>query len=241
MEDPATGLHRPRDYIRSLETQAVYLEGRVAYLENVLKETRPEVATDHLGNEFPPPDFETSPISPQTNRGRPEAGNAWTGNRQPPADAPGADTLSDEVALLCLGAAGREPQYFGPSSALSFSRIASSVMGLPRHNRATSSQPSHSNGQSGTRKQTRTDSESETRLLKAFPSIEKMALLSQAYFENIHPQYPFLHRPTVQNMEQECRDVHMRGELAQLDEGNLFFLLMVSARFWSDRRMLSIS
>ena len=39
--------------------------------------------------------------------------------------------LSNDVALLCLSAAGREPHYFGSSCAVSFSRIVSATMGLP--------------------------------------------------------------------------------------------------------------
>lgn len=226
MEDPATGLHRPRDYIRSLETQAKFLDDRVAYLESILKETRPDLALDHMTTENPEAEFEASPITSGGTRVR-ESGNSWAGNRAGDGQAPGADVLSDEVALLCLGAAGREPQYFGPSSALSFSRIAGSVMGLPRGNRATSSQPSNLNGQSGSQKQYRPDSGFGHRLVQEFPSPEKMAQLSQAYFGNIHLQYPFLHRPTIRGMEKECREAQLRGELTQVEDVALFLLLMV--------------
>ncbi|KAL2818637.1 hypothetical protein BJX63DRAFT_383600 [Aspergillus granulosus] len=41
VEDPATGLHRPRDYLKSLES-------RVAYLESLLQQVRPDVALDHM-------------------------------------------------------------------------------------------------------------------------------------------------------------------------------------------------
>jgi hypothetical protein len=43
VEDPATGLYRPRDYLQSLEA-------RVAYLEGLLQQVNPEVALDHLGS-----------------------------------------------------------------------------------------------------------------------------------------------------------------------------------------------
>jgi len=42
VEDPATVLYRPRDYLQSLEA-------RVAYLEGLLQQVNPEVALDHLG------------------------------------------------------------------------------------------------------------------------------------------------------------------------------------------------
>lgn len=41
------------------------------------------------------------------------------------------DMLSNEVAILCLSAADREPQFFGSSSAVFFSRIASASIKLP--------------------------------------------------------------------------------------------------------------
>ncbi|KAF2008884.1 hypothetical protein BU24DRAFT_468668 [Aaosphaeria arxii CBS 175.79] len=231
VEDPATGLHRPRDYIRSLETQSKFLEERVSYLESVLKETRPDVALDHLDSDIAVPNLENSPVASVGNHRMQaiESENPRTGHARPDAGAQGADGLSDEVALLCLGAAGREPQYFGPSSALSFSRIASSVMGLPRQKRATSSQPSISNDRPSNVRQLETVERSRDRLLQVFPSPHKMSLLSQAYFENIHLQYPFLHRQTILSMEKHWRDSHARGDLSQVEDVSVFFLLMVYA------------
>lgn len=210
MEDPASGLHRPRDYIQSLESQNTYLEARLAYLENLLKEARPEVAYDHLQSQ-------------ELVGGQPVEARSDARSTEP--EAPAADVLSNEVALLCLSAAGREPQYFGPSSALSFSRIASSVMGLPRHGTNGSVR-----GQAGeVRDELRTISRtrSKTRLMSEFPSASKVALLSQAYFKNIQPQYPFLHRQTIQAMEKKCLEANLKGELDQVDDMSLFFVLMV--------------
>jgi hypothetical protein len=132
VEDPATGLHRPRDYVRSLENQAIHLEARIAYLETFLRESRPEVATDHFGNNISIPNAQMALLTPAGFRGRalPLIESSINPEQTSSVEAPGADLLRDEVALLCLGAAGREPQYFGPSSALSFSRIAGTVMSL---------------------------------------------------------------------------------------------------------------
>jgi hypothetical protein len=90
VEDPATGLHRPRDYLRSLEA-------RVAYLESLLQQSRPEVALDHL-SAAGVPQSAVEQVSP-----------GWE------ACDENIDDLSSDVALLCLSAAGREPHYFGPS------------------------------------------------------------------------------------------------------------------------------
>ncbi|KAH8896716.1 hypothetical protein GQ53DRAFT_838243 [Thozetella sp. PMI_491] len=216
VEDPATGLHRPRDYMRSLEA-------RVAYLENLLQEVLPEVAHDHLGAIPTVPDVDeqstTSASAIPFALGR---GHAHSGGEMALTDpgAPGTDVLSSEVALLCVSAAGREPQYFGPSSALSFSRIASSVMGPAQRGRVGSSQPSsHGEGAPNLR---------AVRAME-FPSPSRMAQLSQAYFSSIHPQYPFLHEPTVHRMEQECLEANRRGSLSAAGEASLFFVLMVSA------------
>ncbi|GKT56666.1 fungal specific transcription factor [Colletotrichum tofieldiae] len=117
------------------------LEARVAYLEGLLQQARPEVALDHLGpnqsldTELDLPD--TSPTQPipimnmtsalpnlpdHSSFDDMELSRAL---RVPSIDAEDhhVDLLSSEVALLCLSAAGREPHYFGPSSAVSFSRI----------------------------------------------------------------------------------------------------------------------
>ncbi|KAH8177913.1 fungal specific transcription factor domain-containing protein [Sarocladium implicatum] len=212
VEDPASGLQRPRDYIQSLESQNTYLEARLAYLENLLKEARPEVAYDHLQN-------------PGSTGTQPD--DAPSEARSTEAEAPATDVLSNEVALLCLSAAGREAQYFGPSSALSFSMIASRVMGLPRQRTSSSLR---GNGE-GVRDELRTmtQTRSKTRLISEFPSANKVAQLSQAYFKNIQPQYPFLHRQTIQEMERRCLEASLKGELDQVDDMSIFFVLMVYA------------
>ncbi|CAG9951451.1 unnamed protein product [Clonostachys rosea f. rosea IK726] len=108
VEDPATGLHRPRDYMQSLKS-------RVAYLESLLQQVRPDVAVDH----YPYAPSDNPPPPATTTAGQ----HHRAGSQEPEQEV---DGLSSDVALLCLSAAGREPHYFGPSSALSFSRIVTS-------------------------------------------------------------------------------------------------------------------
>lgn len=231
VEDPATGLHRPRDYVQSLEA-------RVAYLEGLLQDSRPEVAIDHFG------DIGRSQHPKQADRGvldstvtanvAPGAATSATAAIGQPqrvsGDTPNSvisdvrstephesDLLSNEVALLCLGAAGREPQYFGPSSAVHFSRIVSSTLRLPRRG--------------GTGSHYSNTSDSATRRITAryqgFPDAAMMAKLSEAYFSNIHPQYPFLHQPSFKAMEQECLEASLRNNINAASESSLFFVLMV--------------
>lgn len=242
MEDPTTGLHRPRDYTQSLEA-------RVAYLEDLLRNFRPDVALDHLGGNdaLPSPinfdqtvaDF-SSPIS------LPQAGEVIA-QVSPPCDtsirlvdgAPHTvprtqtsevednseiDVLSSEVAFLCLSAAGREPHYFGPSSAVSFSRIAGATMGLG-HVGGGKSQLGAASG-SNARDLTLVD---YYNLQEQFPSPDAAKRMSQAYWNNVHGQYPFLHRPTVDASEQACLAASLQGNLHKANGTVLFFILMVYA------------
>ncbi|KAG9188908.1 hypothetical protein G6011_07613 [Alternaria panax] len=208
VEDPATGLQRPRDYLQSLET-------RVAYLESLLQRTRPEVAVDHLNDEGG--DQNVGQLH-DMSRAQPALGNdhlyPTIGENE------SIDRLSTEVALLCLSAAEREPHYFGPSCAVSFSRIVSATMGLPK--RKEMSQPE---GEVlGTQ-----DPEVYRTLSVPFPSTNLSATLSSAYFKNIHPQYPFLHRPTFEAWEEICVRANIAGSLDDVDDLPLFFVLMVYA------------
>ncbi|CAM1503321.1 Fc.00g080970.m01.CDS01 [Cosmosporella sp. VM-42] len=223
VEDPATGLHRPRDYMQSLEA-------RVAYLEGLLQQSRPDVALDHLLG------FEGSRFVPQLAGGDQQVDPSGANNVQHDMsgvsiqdDVQGAasidaedpaDQLSAEVALLCLNAAGREPHYFGPSSAVSFSRIVSAAMNLPK--KVGSSQRSiveaENIGWGASRP-----------VPVGFPLPALASKLSTAYFDNFHSQYPFLHRPTFQLWEEACIKANASGNLAVVGDVPQFFVWMVYA------------
>ncbi|CAG8907070.1 unnamed protein product [Penicillium egyptiacum] len=198
VEDPATGLHRPRDYMQRLEA-------KVEYLEDLLQKYQHDLPCDRQ-------------VSPST-----ESREASAEERSSPAveSTSNLDMLSSEVALLCLSAAGREPQFFGPSSAVFFSRIASASIDLPLHRSSWSTRP-----------QVRDDIEypgQSSMTSVELPSPAKAAMLTQAYFKSIHPQYPFLHRPTFLNMEQECLNASGLGDITTADPVSLFFVLMTYA------------
>ncbi|KAK7414560.1 hypothetical protein QQX98_006587 [Neonectria punicea] len=205
VEDPATGLYRPRDYMQSLEA-------RVAYLEGLLQKTRPDVALDHLvESDMDVPASQEPPAASIHDDG--------PGGTSVEVEDP-ADQLSADVALLCLSAAGREPHYFGPSSAVSFSRIVSAAMKLPRM--VGGSQNSVLMAENG--------AFSSAQLFPiSFPSPALGSTLSQAYFNNLHPQYPFLHRPTFQFWEDSCIKADASGNLYAAGDVAVFFVWMVYA------------
>ncbi|KIW45567.1 uncharacterized protein PV06_03948 [Exophiala oligosperma] len=228
VEDPATGLQRPRDYLQSLES-------RVALLESLLRETRPDVAIDHFNTvshsrlgEVPNQGAISEP-PPQIDHGSSHQPIDFSANTQAPVspgisnfhhDDDDGDDLASNVALLALSASGREPHYFGPSSALSFSRIASSA--LKTHKRHGGSQPS-----------TYSDAVNHVPAQKyqkvVFPTPNIGHTLSAAYFNHVHPQYPFLHRPTLDKWEENCLQAQQAGTVDSVKEIPLFFVLMVYA------------
>lgn len=218
------------------------LEARVAYLEGLLQQVRPEVALDHLGidGEITSDKDATSggasvstdyhsPILPAFTEARAchdMHSSATTAVAAASSDASldhQVDVLSSEVALLCLSAAGREPHYFGPSSAVSFSRIASVTMGLGP---ASGSSVRSATGDSHT-----TNARIPLDLLDTFPAPASAVRLAQAYWQNIHPQYPFLHRPTFEVWERQCSMAYAERDMQHVHGLPLFFVLMVRYMF----------
>lgn len=233
MEDPATGLHRPRDYIQSLES-------RVVYLENLLHQIDPQTASDSLSINgrlgganaqslvLNTPAANRSPENVnqavQLAQSKPTSDNVHRSPSEEGEDD-SVDRLSSEVALLCLNASGREPHYFGPSSAVSFSRIVSATMGLSAGRESLSL----SQGTAASIGNLESDfwPESTRDPLLLFPSLSLGIALSEAYFNNIHPQYPFLHRPSFRIWEEECQMAVTSGRLENSNNIALFFVLMV--------------
>ncbi|KAJ5958927.1 transcriptional regulator family: Fungal Specific TF [Penicillium vulpinum] len=230
VEDTATGLHRPRNYMQSLES-------RVVYLGSFLRESRPDISLDGddqsrtMNNEsvvpFVPPTSAQMPGVSTFGQDSPE--RAYTGSSHTHQasstlqneHAGQVDHLSSEVAMLCLNAAGGEPQYFGPSSAVSFSRIISATMGLKSD--PNLSTPRTADLDESDPRVPRTDR------VPQLPPPSVSVNLTRAYFDNIHPQYPFLHRPTFCKWEQEVRNASESVDNSTAGEIPIFFVLMAYA------------
>lgn len=202
------------------------LEGRVNYLEDLLHRLHPEL---QFGCNVS--GLDTGQIGQSGNAATP--GSAWPADNNFPSTSggyetssngpgsPNVDHLSSEVALLCLSAAGPEPRYFGPSSAVSFSHIASQTMGLRT--------PMESTHGSKARMPASAKSQTAKHALPSWPSVEQAEDLTEAFFRNVHAQFPFLHRPTLKRWEQECRRSRSPGGVTELGDVPVFFVLMVYA------------
>jgi hypothetical protein len=131
-----------------------------------------------------------------------------------PKEEDGVSDLASKVGMLGLNyAAGAEPQYLGSSSAFAFSRIINSslrrgvqtshaaVFGLAEEASMVSPCP--------------------------LPNYEAGVMLSNAYFQNIHPQYPFLHEPTFRIWEMKLLGTSESTNTFDFDPIALFFLNMV--------------
>lgn len=72
------------------------------------------------------------------------------------------------------------------------------------------------------------------------PEYHIATILSNAYFENIHPHYPFLHEPTFRHYESLL--LHPSGEFNNPIKASipLFFLNMVSRPLTSDTDLDSL-
>lgn len=189
---------------------------------------RPEVALDHLNDAEAVHVLNNASFQPTSLPSQDQIGLQLPSHpiSYPNADqaSPGdvddehIDDLSTEVALLCLSAAGREPHYFGPSCAVSFSRIVSATMGLPKRG--------GSSRHSGITHEIQ-GPEIQRTVSVTFPSPNLATTLSQAYFRNIHPQYPFLHKPTFLTWEEKCKRADLAGDIDAAGDIPLFFVLMV--------------
>ena len=211
IEDPTTKRHQPRGYLQTLE-------GHIALLERFLAKTHPDLSLDHLLSQqsgtHAPEEYAregtavsdvlsdagvTMTDAPAHTRGSAastqllEAPSATpTGSAQEhdllyakqlegsAASPTGSDGLSSEVGLLCLRAAGQAPShYFGSSSSFSFSKIIFSSLGRVRSQGTGLSLSGLANPQL---------LELTPPIPAPLPSQQIGRLLSDAYFNNLHPQ-----------------------------------------------------
>lgn len=177
IEDPSTKRHLPPNYIETLEA-------RIADLEELLKTSHPSISNDHMNND-------RTAIQPWTLPSNPTP----TEHHQH-ADSIGHFFEDSGIESLFIGNAPSHPQYHGPSSTLSFARTMTAVM---RGVRLTAPGFSFS----GTRDEVLENLPKP--IPASLPPKVFSDLLSDAYFTYVHPQYPFLHKPTFLRWEQNVQ------------------------------------
>ncbi|KPM37048.1 hypothetical protein AK830_g9524 [Neonectria ditissima] len=121
--------------------------------------------------------------------------------------------LSSMAGTLSLNAAGAEPHYLGPSSTFAFSRFIK-----PSLREAVSPMPPAQDKH-----------EIPTPEPCLLPDYQTAVRLSNAYFQNIHPQYPFLHEPTFRTWETALEDPLDAMSILNYNPVPLYFLNMVYA------------
>lgn len=215
MEDPTTKRHRPRNYLETLEQ-------RVALLESLLRRYRPDLANDHLiRSDHLQQEYQSGPVAPAYPPDHPHRAQSSIsmeheiGNGDKGED--GIDELASKAGLLSLNAAGAEPYYLGSSSTFAFSRLINSSLRrvVPEDHKTSKAfvQP-----------------ENEQDFLPApclLPDYAIAVKLSDAYFQNIHTQYPFLHEPTFRFWESALLSGLTGIEPILSNPVALFFLNMV--------------
>lgn len=169
------------------------------------------------------------------NHGNPQsfisADNAATqsennpGGPRPPSPE---QNLSHQVGLVSLSAGG-DPKYIGSSGGYFFTQLLGST------NSGYDSRPTASTGQSQSRHQQERDI-----AIKAFqnipvglPSTESLTKqLSEAYFDTIHLQYPFLHKPSHERLIRETFKPDAQDEIGTFQ---VTMVLSISALVLSRR------
>lgn len=121
--------------------------------------------------------------------------------------------LVSQAGVLSLHASGAEPHYFGPSSIFSFSRVIHAYI-----RQAVRKEPN--NETDSLFEDADTSSISPCRL----PNYEIGTALSNAYFSNVHLQYPFLHEPTFRKWEKNVYEI----DSTVANSTELFFVNMAS-------------
>ena len=208
MEDPTTKRHQPRNYLETLEE-------RVALLEGLLGQVRPDAANTCVSHgDFRRPETHPSPSSAGTQLVNNEHGGLSSmarANTEPDE----VSELASQVGMLGLNAAGAEPQYLGSSSAFAFSRIINLSLRQEVPGRF---------GATFDLNQDQASMEYPSTL----PDYEAGLKLSDAYFQNIQPHYPFLHEATFRTWEARLTRPSQTLDTLGLDSIPLFFLNMVS-------------
>ncbi|KAF7563669.1 hypothetical protein G7046_g491 [Stylonectria norvegica] len=208
----------------------------------MLQEVRPEVANDHLHSDAAASGAATVPTLPETFQGSQQLDTAdpvleftldncefdrLVQYQSPPQQArtieewDGMTDLSSKIGLLSVNAPNAEPHFFGTSSALAMSRLINSAL-------RRVSQEKKVQGDADQIDPMMTSYDSLLATPCPLPSADGRELLAKSYFDNIHPQYPFLHEPTFRTWERTMvESFTLDDTLTSLPPSIPFFVNMV--------------
>lgn len=135
-------------------------------------------------------------------------------NTLDPFAQPNNEDLCSKVGLLSLESPQGEARYFGSTSAFAFSRVLNPTL--------------RRLGIQGMMSPSEYENYDPMLLVPCpLPPPHIGKILSRAYFENIHPQYPFLHKPTFDAWEEQLMNDYNQLDLETISPLILFFVNMV--------------
>ncbi|KAH6673288.1 fungal-specific transcription factor domain-containing protein [Halenospora varia] len=246
------GIDSPRAYISSLKS-------RIQWLESIIQTNCPDIDLaqgPRLLNESGQSDVAdvrepaqnnlslATSQSPVQLRGegntppRPDPSTAGTNvpPRQEVSSNPNKQQtgLAHEIGLVSLSA-GTDPKYIGPSSGYFFAKL---VLACARQTQRSA--PPQELEQSA-----------ESRSARLFPrdtlsvpptplpeSMDYTVKISEAYFETIHLQYPFLHQPSHMKL---IEHVYAESEPKPIAAFQVYMVLAIGATVLSRRLKISLS
>lgn len=199
------------------------LETRIKWLESLLREKVPGIALDN------PPGSPASLNPPQQDNPGDGIAAAASPDQGSSEEQGSLHNISEQIGLVSI-AAGADLRYVGPSSGLFFTRYV--LAGLAKQVRIEKPIAAEVDQRAGV---------PDDLLVvepKDLPVDQRQARwLSQAYFDIVHPQYPFLHEPTHLETIQKIYDGE---EVGPMREFQTFLVLAIGATIHSRRAKLML-
>ncbi|KAH8807807.1 hypothetical protein F5884DRAFT_704125, partial [Xylogone sp. PMI_703] len=206
----------PRSYVNDLET-------RIEWLESVIRENIPDVDLGIGGDGRPDgagvPPLKDSNVLPTPQENDPIQDDGTLGK------------LFDQIGLISV-AAGADLRYLGPSSGLFFTRFV--LGGLGKNTQIDKFPTLDSSDESFT-----VPPDLLVIQPKELPFDQRHTQwISQAYFESVHLQFPFLHEPTHMEI---IRRMYGGDEVGPVCEFHVFMVLAIGATILSRRAKVMLS
>lgn len=228
VQDPSTKRSLPPGYVSTLEARVAYLEGllkgdqRAVAMDHMDEDTTSLLATDSSHTQatratdtaisVPSDKPTTSSTNFLDSCSRPEVDTSYTS----PSVQSGTDCHTSPLEMLCMNSAAGQSLYFGASSPLLLSRSINAMLrGV--HSLAPGLSMAG------------VDNELLSELPRPCPVLLPgrffCDILANSYFTHVHPQFPFIHRPTYDKWQRNVLDA-IESAIPP-DPMQVFFVYMV--------------